>query len=143
MIRKREAVMRIIYDDSMQNRFVSELLPDFLSRFKRGSKELNEITEYDYGMNRVQSYRLKEKLNDYLSEYGFSIGNVAEHAHGIGNNCKSPVYYEANATELQICCYINLNKGLYNEVFISCEDYNKKKLGFGYEIRPYGITTMS
>lgn len=131
--------MRIVYDDAKQGRFVAELLPDFLRCFSRGSKELKDITRYDYGMERIQSHLLKEKLNKYLSKYDFSVGDTVEHAHGIGNNCKHPVYYMADSTELQICCYININKGLYDEVYLSCSDYNNNKLGSCYEITPYGI----
>lgn len=130
--------MRIVYDDAKQSRFVAELLPDFLKCFSRGSKELKDITRYDYGMDRIQSHLLKEKLNKYLSKYDFSVGDTVEHAHGIGNNCKYPVYYMADSTELQICCYISINTSTFSEVYVSCCDYNGKRLGPLYDIGLYG-----
>ena len=63
--------------------------------FKKGAKEafdyiaehIDDFTEYDWGMNRVQVHLVfKEFTRRLVAEpYGFSFMNL-KHAHGIGNN---------------------------------------------------------
>lgn len=126
--------MRIIYDDTMQSEFVSVKLPNFLLRYEENPEELESIAKYDYGMTRIQVSLLKEQLNQAVKDCFFEIGNDVTHANGIGNNCRYPVYYTANPDELQICCYISINKGMYGEAYMYCDDYNKKRIGSSYEI---------
>lgn len=131
--------MRIVYDDAKQGRFVAELLPDFLRFFSRGSKELKSIIKYDYGMDRVQAHLFKQNLNTYLKKFDYEVGNDVIHKNGIGNNCRYPVYYTNNPDELQICCYININKGLHSEIYINCENFNGERKGVCYEINKLGV----
>ena len=69
-----------------------------------------------------------------------SIGNKVTHAHGIGNNCQYPVYYHPEGSdEVQECGSININSGMYGEGFVSCEDYNGRRVGKLYEVTKFGI----
>ena len=83
--------MRIVYDDTMQADFV-ETLEDFLFKFTENLSELKSIVEYDYGMERVQGHLFKKKLNEYLADFEYEVGNSVVHAYGIGNNCCHPVH---------------------------------------------------
>ena len=124
--------MRIVYDDTMQNTFV-----DYVEEFMM-ILDVKSIVEYDYGMDRVQRYKVKELLNKFLGNRYMEIGNKATHAYGIGNNCNYPVFYYTK-NEAQHCANININKGMFGEVFVSVEDYNGSRIGLIYEINKHGI----
>lgn len=126
--------MRIVYDDTKQSELVSAV-----NLFVAGL-DVKKFIEYEYGMERVQMYKLKMRLNFFLERYRMNIGDKVTHAHGIGNNCQYPVYYYPEGTdEIQQCAYINLNTGMYGEGFLSCEDYNGNRIGTVYEISKWGI----
>lgn len=125
--------MRIVYDDCKQQRFV-EIIECFMERLNPSS-----ISEYDYGMERVQPYRLRKMLDLDLHSKGFEIGKNAVHDYGIGNNCRHPVYYH-EGTEVQQCAFININRGMFSEVYVSIEDYRGKIIGHTYKIHPNHIT---
>lgn len=128
--------MRIVYDDIKQNEAV-ELINTFVLNFKMFPQKILELVSYDYGMNRVKSYLFKDKLNKYLLSHNFEIGESVFHKNGIGNNNKHPIYFKGNSEEIQICGYININSGLYSEIYVSCEDYNGNRIGCNmYEINP-------
>ena len=126
--------MRIVYDDTMQGKFTM-LLRIFLGELKGNMKS---VTSYSWGMDRVDSWKVKDKLNRMLECEGFEVGKNVTHANGIGNNCKYPVYYYTY-DETQLCAYININSGLYSEVYVSVEDYNCNKVSNCYELTPRGI----
>ena len=123
--------MRIVYDDTMQNTFVG-LVEDFLKQL-----DIKSVSQYEWGTNRIQMFQVKDKLNNFISDCYFEIGNKVTHAHGIGNNCNYPVYYYAE-NEIQNCAYINLNTGMYGEGYVSVEDYNGKLVSKAYELCKYG-----
>ena len=123
--------MRIVYDDTMQNTFVG-LVEDFLKQL-----EIKSVLQYEWGSNRIQMFKVKDKLNDYISSCNFEIGKKVIHAYGIGNNCNYPVYYHTE-NEIQHCAYINLNIGMYGEGYVSVEDYNGKLVSKSYELCKYG-----
>lgn len=127
--------MRIVYDDAAQDEMIKAV-----SRFME-TFDVKGIMEYEWGMDRVQMHKLKERLNEFLEKnHRMSIGNTVTHANGIGNNCNYPVYYRPEtANELQQCGSINLNSGMYGEGFVSCEDYNGKIISAVYEVRKSGI----
>lgn len=129
--------MRIVYDDNMQSTFV-QAVSHFMETLR-----IAEVTRYENGMDRIQMYLVKKKLNRYLQDYHIEIGQTVTHAHGIGNNCQYPVYYHPeDAAEIQQCAYINLNIGLYGEGYLSCEDYNGNRIGNTYELHKFGIKQM-
>ncbi len=127
--------MRIVYDDTMQDEMKNAVCK-FMDSF-----DVKGIVEPEYGMDRVQMHKLRERLNEFLeNNYRMNIGNTVTHAHGIGNNCMYPVYYHPETiNELQQCGNINLNSGMFGEGFVSCEDYNGKVIGAVYEVRTHGI----
>ena len=126
--------MRIVYDDMMQ-----ETMAAAVGRFM-DSLDVKGITRYEWGTDRVQMGGIKKKLGAYLEYYRMSIGNTVTHAHGIGNNCQYPVYYHPEGVdEIQQCGYININSGMCGEGFVSCEDYNGKRIGAAYEVRTRGV----
>lgn len=129
--------MRIVYDDTMQKEFC-----DILHRVMLNlNHNIKSVTEYDYGMDRVQSNKVKKRLNWVLEDFYMEIGNTVTHAHGIGNNCKYPVYYYVeNNSEIQHCADININSGLYGEVYVYVTDYNNSKVGKSYELTRHGVT---
>ena len=129
--------MRIVYDDAMQ-RTVVKLVDDFMSRLRLNMKQ---VVKYDYGMERVQRVEVKARLNEFLKHQYMEVGNTVTHAHGIGNNCQYPVYYHAE-NEIQQCANININSGMYGEVYVSVEDYNGKRVSKSYELTRHGITVL-
>lgn len=127
--------MRIVYDDAMQ-----ESMAAAVGKFM-DSLDVKGITQYEWGTDRVQMGILKKRLSSYLEPYRFSIGNTVTHAHGIGNNCRYPVYYRPEGVdELQQCGSINLNSGMYGEGYVNCEDYNGRRVGAAYEVTTRGVT---
>lgn len=126
--------MRIVYDDYMQDYF-DDLLREFMGNLHCNIKS---VVSYEWGTDRVQMGKVKEKLNNFLANYYMEIGNTVTHAHGIGNNCKYPVYYHAE-NEIQHCADINLNTGMYGEGYVSIEDYNGHRIGMAYELHTCGI----
>lgn len=62
------------------------------------------------------------------------------HANGIGNNCCYPVFYRPEGVdEMQQCGSVNLNRGLYGEGYVSCEDYNGRRVGPLYRVSRFGV----
>jgi hypothetical protein len=91
-------------------------------------------------MNRVQQTLVKARIQGFVEDYGFDIGNTVTHANGIGNNCMYPVYYD-EIGETQHCANININSGMYGEVYVSVENYNGKRVGgIVYELTRNGVT---
>lgn len=126
--------MRIVYDDAKQD-VMTAAVEKFMD-----SLSVEEITQHKYGIDRVQMHVLSQKLDAYLKAYSMSIGNTVTHAYGIGNNCQYPVYYHPEGLdEIQQCGSINLNSGMYGEGFVSCENYNGKRIGAAYEVKTYGV----
>lgn len=128
--------MRIVYDDKMQSRLV-KLVEEYLTFL---NNHMDRVVRYEWGMYRVQRSLVKERLQGYLEDYGFDIGKTVTHANGIGNNCQYPVYYVGSIDEIQHCANININSGLYDDVYVSIENYNAKRVGYRYELRRYGVT---
>ena len=128
--------MRIVYDNTMQQKAV-ELVAEYLAFL---NNHMDRVVRYDWGMNRVQRNLVKERLQGYLEDYGFDIGKTVTHAHGIGNNCQYPIYYYGDIDETQHCANININSGLYGDVYVSIEDYNGKCVGKKYELNRNGIS---
>ena len=127
--------MRIIYDDARQQEVV-KLVVDCLVFL---NSHMDRVTRYEWGMDRVQRAKVKERLNGYLEDYGFEIGNTVTHANGIGNNCMYPVYY-LDYPETQHCANININSGMYGEVYVSIEDYNGRRVSKSYKLTRNGVT---
>lgn len=128
--------MRIVYDDTMQSRVV-RLVEEYLTFL---NNHMDRVVRYEWGMNRVQRSLVKARLQGYLEDYGFDIGKTVTHANGIGNNCQYPVYYDGGFDELQHCANININSGLYGDVYVSIENYNGKCVGCRYELTRNGVT---
>lgn len=127
--------MRIVYDDAMQNTVV-KLVAEYMAFLK---SHMERVVRYDYGMDRVQRSLVKERLQGYLEDHYIDIGNTVTHANGIGNNCQYPVYYNAD-NETQHCANININSGLYGDVYVSIEDYNGRNVSPIYKLTRNGIT---
>ena len=126
--------MRLVYDDAMQETMAAAV-GEFMDALN-----VEEIVRYEWGTDRVQMHLLKKKLGAYLEYYRMGIGNTVTHAYGIGNNCQYPVYYHPEGVdEIQQCGNININSGMYGEGFVSCEDYNGKRIGAAYEVRTRGV----
>lgn len=127
--------MRIVYDDTMQKE-ACNIVHEAMMHLNR---RIDLVVKYEYGMNRVQRVKVKERINGILEDYYMEIGNTVTHAHGIGNNCMYPVYYHAD-NEIQHCANININSGMYGEVYVSVEDYNGRVVGRKYELTRNGVT---
>ena len=128
--------MRIVYDDAMQNMVVT-LVAEYMAFL---NNHMERVVRYEYGMDRVQRTEVKERLNGYLEDHYMEIGNTVTHAHGIGNNCMYPVYYHTENNEIQHCANININSGMYGEVYVSVEDYNGRRVSRSYELTRHGVT---
>lgn len=130
--------MRIIYDDTQQQEFTKEL------RYIMGylEHELERVTRYDYGMNRIQWRLIKNYINHELdsnTNHRYQITDKNFDSSGIGNNHLFPVLYKASPEEFQQCAYISITQGMYSEVYITVEDYNGKTVGDSYEVTKHGI----
>lgn len=128
--------MRIVYDDAMQKE-VCKIVHDAMEHLNR---RIDLVVRYEYGMNRVQRTKVKERINGILEDYYMEIDNTVTHAHGIGNNCMYPIYYHAENNEIQHCANININSGMYGEVYVSVEDYNGRVVSRKYELTQHGVT---
>lgn len=127
--------MRIVYDDAK--------LPQAVTACGQFMKELDVqfCVEYEYGTHRVQDSLVKKELNDFFRQHQFHIGNTVTHKHGIGNNCQYPLYYTGDEKEFQQVGYININSGMFGEVFVSINDYDQSLAGdYTYELTPRGVT---
>lgn len=103
--------MRIVYDDTKASKAVAAL-HDFMT----WKLDIKSVVRGENWMQRVQRTELKSQLSRFFARDNLRIGDTATHPHGIGNNCQYPVYYEAE-NELQQCCSININVGLYGEAY--------------------------
>lgn len=130
--------MRIIYDDAQQQEFAKELRC-ILECLKT---ELECVTRYDSGMDRIQWKLVKNYINNELkfnTNRQYQIADKNFDSSGIGNNHLFPVLYKASPEEFQQCAYISITQGLYSEVYITIKDYNEKSIGDGWEITKQGI----
>lgn len=128
--------MRIVYDDTMQQEAV-KLVTEYLAFL---NNHMERVVRYEWGMDRVQRTKVKERLQGYLEDYSFDIGTTVTHAHGIGNNCQYPIYYNGDTHEIQHCANININSGMYGDVYVSVEDYNGKLVSKPYKLTRHGVT---
>lgn len=128
--------MRIVYDDTKQKE-ACELVHEAMMHLNR---RIDLVLKWEYGMDRVQGTTVKARITGILEDYGFDIGNTVIHAHGIGNNCMYPIYYDAGS-ELQHCANININSGLYGEVYVSVENHNGRVVSKKYKMTRHGVTT--
>lgn len=125
--------MRIVYDDAKAVKAVTSL-HDFMTR----KLDIKSVVREENWMQRVQRAELKSQLSRFFVRDNLRIGDTVTHAYGIGNNCQYPVYYEAE-NELQQCCAININVGLYGEAYVSLEDYNGKRISNLYELTAHVV----
>lgn len=131
---RRGVDMRIVIDDSkLLNAY------DWFNDFIRNVLDVKATVRYDYGSERVQSNLFCDQLKKCFAKHNFEIGKTVTHAHGIGNNCQYPLYYVGNPEEKQQVGYININHGMYGELYTSINDYDQNLIGCAYEIRKYGI----
>lgn len=94
------------------------------------------IDAYSYRDNRARD--CIAGFISFAKSKGLKFSNCY-HAHGIGNNCQYPVYYDAD-NETQHCANININSGMYGDVYVSIEDYNGRKVSPIYKLTRNGIT---
>lgn len=125
--------MRIVYDDARVDKAITAL-HDFMT----WKLDIKSIVSEDDWMPRVQQKELKNQLARFFARDKLRIGNTVTHAYNIGNNRQYPVYYEAK-NELQQCCAININFGLYGEVYVSLEDYDGNRISNFYKLTAYDI----
>ena len=128
--------MRVIYDDTMQDKVVEVVYNVMLNL----NWNIKPVVQYEWGMDRVQRSKVKERLNWALEDYDMEIGKTVTHANGIGNNCEYPVYYNAR-NEIQHCANISLNSDMYGGLYVYITDYNGKRVGMKYELSRHGVTS--
>lgn len=126
--------MRIVYDDRKATEF-SELIDEILDMLKYVSGTRCVMDD-----GRVRYYLVRKYIDTRLGTY--YIGNDVTHAHGIGNNNRYPVYYKGS-NELEQCCFININQGLYSECYLYLTDWNNDRFGYTYEINRHGVSKKS
>lgn len=130
--------MRIVYDDTMQNEAVLAVR-EVINYLAKGDN-VNAILRDEYRLPRAQRGLLKERLACALDHRGMTIGNDVHHAHGIGNNCRYPVYYHPeNDNEIQHCAYLHINIDPYGEAFVYVTDYDDKRVGRAYALSRHGV----
>lgn len=123
--------MRIVYDDRNADEFAGLI------------DEIMDMLKYVNGIRcvmeneRVRYHLVRKYIDARLGTY--YIGQTATNAHGIGNNNCYPVYYKGD-NELEQCCYININQGLYGECYVYTTDWDSKRIGYTYELHRNGIS---
>lgn len=130
--------MRIVYDDE-QLPLLVEAISRLIAEAFTTEIQMRSVTEWSYGMNRVEVPLVKKNLNRWIEEHGFEIGKDVHHEHGIGNNNRYPVYFNT-PNEKQQVGYLNLNSDMYGGVYVYVTDYNQKKHGLSYKLSKYGHT---
>lgn len=126
--------MRIVIDDNKAPEAV-KLFEEFI---KIARKDIKSYLKEEWGCERIQINILKKSLNEFFDANNFKIGKTATHKHNIGNNNRYDVWYLAK-DEMQECCKLNLNYGLYGEAYLYLTDYDEQKLGKSYELHRTGI----
>ena len=126
--------MRIVIDDNKAPEAV-KLLEEFI---ELAQKDIKPYIKKEWGCERVQTNILKSELNEFFAARNFKIGKTATHKHNIGNNNCYPVWYLAK-DEMQECCKLNLNIGIYGEAYLYLTDYDDQKLSKTYKFRYTGI----
>ncbi len=126
--------MRIVIDDNKSIEAV-KLLEEFI---KIARKDIRPYLKEEWGCERIQTNLLKSELNEFFGAHNFKIGKTATHKHNIGNNNRYPVWY-LTKDEMQECCKLNLNRGLYGEAYLYLTDYDGQKLSKTYELHWSGI----
>lgn len=126
--------MRIVYDDAKASKAVAAL-HDFMT----WKLDIKSVVREENWMQRVQRVELKSQLSRFFARDNLRIGDTVTHAYGIGNNCRYPVYYEAE-NEFQECCAININIDPFGVGYVSLEDYNGKRIGNPYKLNAFGVT---
>lgn len=126
--------MRIVIDDNKAPKAV-KLLEEFI---KIAQRDIKSYLKEEWGCERIQTNIVKKSLNEFFAANNFKIGKIATHKHNIGNNSRYDVWYLAK-DEMQECCKLNLNHGLYGEAYLYLTDYDGQKLGKSYELHHTGI----
>lgn len=126
--------MRIVIDDNKAPEAV-KVLEDFIAS---ELKDINPYLKDEWGCKRIQVNIIKNKLNEFFASHNFKIGKTSTHKHNIGNNNRYDIWYLAK-DEMQECCKLNLNYGLYGEAYLYLTDYDGQKLGKSYELHHTGI----
>jgi hypothetical protein len=130
--------MRIVYDDA-QIRRVSVLLGKFLVNQCSTPEKMQVMTRWSYGMERVETPRVRQEFRKFIEEYGFEIGNECDHAGGIGNNNRNPIYFKT-PDETQCTGYINVNSDLSGNAYVYITDYNGNRKSESYRLTRTGYT---
>lgn len=129
--------MRIVFDDKNLPAFVASL--EFIMRHIYSP----DVCEYSCGTNRVSLCKLAEVIRYNIPAH-FIIGKVCEHAYGIGNNNKHPIYFYASGSEEMVLVgYINLNIDPFGAAYVNVEDLfgNLSSKRFTITSRGIKITT--
>lgn len=126
--------MRVVYDDSQANLavdIIDECMEDF-------NVSLDYFIKYENGTKRIQPDILYKRINERLKEHGLRIGNTVTHAHGIGNNCAYPIYFDT-PDEIQQCCTIHISLSPFGQAGLYLKDYDNNTIGKTYRLGYRGI----
>lgn len=130
--------MRIVYDDERLP-FLVDMVEGIITQAFVTERQMKPVTEWSYGMNRVEVSLVKKCLKRTFEANRFEIGNDVYHEHGIGNNNRYPVYYNTPDEKQQVG-YLNLINDMYGSVYVYVTDYNQKKHGRSYRLTSHGYS---
>ena len=118
--------MRRVYDD--------EKYDDIATQIMRIVDSINpkDVSEYDYGMDRVQTYKVRKYIGDRLGCISFGKNT---HAYGIGNNNAIEIVYKANENEEQICGLLHLTDDMYGGCIVWVSDIDEVRSSHSRKIR--------
>ena len=122
--------MRRVIDDSKYNE-VAKIIMEIVQGIPA-----NRVSEYEYGMYRAQSYKIREYILERVNniKFGKSMNTI-----GIGNNGCYEIIYTGNPQEEQICGLIHLTNDMYGSQIVWCSEYDNGKATHGKrEIRGCG-----
>lgn len=116
----------IVYDDS----HLEEVATDILKVLKR--IPANEVSEYDWGMYRVQRDKVISYIFDHI-KVPCKLGKSTNTTR-IGNNWKKELIYTGNPEEEQICGDLCLIDNMYGSIIAYIVDIDGNRVGNSIEI---------
>ena len=119
--------MRRVYDDTQYD-YVSNRIMHIISQINP-----REVSEYDYGMERVQSTLIQDKIERLCHTFKF---HTAPCTYGIGNNeVREIIYAPLNCEEEQICGLLHMTDDMFGGQICWCSDIDGDRCTCSVKVR--------
>lgn len=106
--------MRRVYNDSQYD-YISNRIMEIISQI-----DSRDVSEYDYGMERVRGSLIQEKIERLCNTFKFQ---KAPCTYGIGNNqVREIIYTPMDCEEEQICGLLHMTDDMFGREICWCSD---------------------